>query len=70
VIYDGENIMEIKSSNINELNEQGEFKYNKVIQYMGSNKWIFERNENNIGWLQKDKATKEDEQFYPVVIDD
>lgn len=62
--------MEIKSSNINELNEQGEFKYNKVIQYMGSNKWIFERNENNIGWLQKDKATKKDEQFYPVVIDD
>lgn len=60
----------IRSSELDHLDENGEYKYNIVIQQMGNNKWVFERNSESFGWIQIRKALKTDEEKYEVVIDD
>ena len=60
--------MVIKSSQVEEKNKDGTYKYHKVIQILAGIKWIFERDDRY--WIQKDKATEEDEETFPVVIDD
>lgn len=58
----------IRTTQINDKDDKGNYKYTKVIQSLAGNKYIFER--KNDVWIQKKKATEEDEEKLPVVIDD
>lgn len=58
----------IKTTQLNDRDENDIFEYNTVIQFLAGNKYLFER--TNGVWIQIRKSTKEDEEKYPVVIDD
>lgn len=58
----------IKTSQVNELDDEGNYIYNIVIRSHANIKWVFKR--DGMFWLQQDKATIEDLEKYVVVIDD
>ena len=58
----------IRTTQLNDKDDDGNYKHNKVIQSLAGNKYIFERKDDV--WIQKKKATEKDEEKIPVVMDD